>query len=347
VNTIDKIKHKLKELNNGVEFIRRDSERGSTYCIFKCVCGKEWSACHTRVTKGRLCKQCTGLKRRLTDTQVNERIADKGLKIEERCESDPSRGIFSCEVGHTWEARIYSVMHSGNGCPHCSGKAKKTTEEVQERLESKNLRLLSDEYTGVKDKHLIGCDTCGYEWNVTIGGVLGNKGCPKCSNRLKITIEETREYLAKQGITVLSKGYIIKDRLLVQCPEGHRWETSRHNLVNGNRGCPHCSQVGFKYNKPAIMYYLRVESSNDTLYKIGITNRTISERFESADLDKITVLRTLEFDTGQKAFDLEQYYLRLFHEHRYQGPSILKSGGNTELFTHDILRLDTLNKKPL
>jgi hypothetical protein len=55
----------------------------------------------------------------------------------------------------------------------------------------------------------------------------------------------------------------------------------------------------------------------------------------------------LEFKEGRKAFELEQYYLNLFKEHRYQGPPILKSSGNTELFTHDILGLDTLNQKPL
>ena len=347
MSTVDKIRHKLTELDNGVEFVGRDEERGGTYCIFRCVCGDLWSACHTRVTKGRVCRKCSGLRRRLTSDQINDQLRPRKLCFNGRNEQDIKTGHFSCENNHTWEANIFSVVHGGNGCPHCSGKAKKTLEEVKARLEAKNLRMLSDEYIGVKHKHRIGCNTCDYEWSVTIGGVLGNKGCPKCSNRLKISVEDTKVELEKLGITVLSNDYIEKDRLLVQCKYGHQWEASRHNLVNHGRGCPICCTAGFKYDIPATLYYLVVKHCGQTLYKIGVTNRTVSERFCNTDLDKITVLRTLEFDTGQKAFDLEQYYLHLFQDCRYKGEDVLKSGGNTELFTNDILGLDTLNQKPL
>ena len=75
-------------------------------------------------------------------------------------------------------------------------------------------------------------------------------------------------------------------------------------------------------------------------YKIGITNKSVKERFRTGDdLSKITVLSELHTE-GYKAARLERYFLDTFKEYRYQGEPILASGGNTELFVKDVLELD-------
>ena len=44
------------------------------------------------------------------------------------------------------------------------------------------------------------------------------------------------------------------------------------------------------------MYYLRVHTPVvGNVYKIGITNRTVEDRFNNDDLDKINVLKTWHF----------------------------------------------------
>lgn len=87
--------------------------------------------------------------------------------------------------------------------------------------------------------------------------------------------------------------------------------------------------------------WLRVNLMALPLYKIGITSKSVKERFFRSDFDNITVLHTEPFDIGSDARDYEQDILIAFREHQYTGPKILASNVNTELFTKDVLGLDT------
>jgi predicted nucleic acid-binding Zn ribbon protein len=290
----------------------------------------------------------------------------------------------------------------------------KTYEEVVDALNDRKITLISNEYLGVKKQHDLQCQVCGHNWRITLGGAIKGTGCPKCSNRLKIGIEQAVVVAKERGFEVLSEDYIegTTNSFMVKCDNGHIFRTNRHNFVNGGKGCAKCAnnlplsldekntklekngwrlledvpsvnaigklectkcggkkeanvsrymktyvlcrrcepcdwERGFSPKLPAILYYLRISNGDQILYKLGITNRTVKDRFKKSELDNIEVLRELKFETGQQAHELEQYYLNLFSEYRYKGDPILKSGGNTEILTTDILGLDTLNQKPL
>ena len=79
---------------------------------------------------------------------------------------------------------------------------------------------------------------------------------------------------------------------------------------------------------------------DDTRYKIGITNRTVEERFRGPDLARIRIVKTWQFAIGRAAAEREAEILRQYAGDKYYGPDILISAGSTELFTHDILGLD-------
>ena len=97
---------------------------------------------------------------------------------------------------------------------------------------------------------------------------------------------------------------------------------------------------GFDHNKPAILYYLKVTGDNgEVAYKIGITNRTVQQRFCADDLSKIEVITTTEYKIGRNAHKEEQRILNEFKELKWNGEKLLKSG-NTELFSRDVLGLD-------
>jgi hypothetical protein len=88
-------------------------------------------------------------------------------------------------------------------------------------------------------------------------------------------------------------------------------------------------------------YYLRITTPTKPLYKIGITNRTLAERFPF-DSTKITVLKTWDFKKGSDAYEFEQKLLSENASELYHGPAFLHDG-NDELFTRDILELDQPN----
>jgi hypothetical protein len=130
---------------------------------------------------------------------------------------------------------------------------------------------------------------------------------------------------------------------------GHEFQkTPSTALINPS--CPICNPPshGFDPTKPGILYYLRVvdPTDNQIYYKIGITNRSVEERFTSTDLQKITVLKTWEYPIGETAYNYEQQILKTFNDYRYNNDKIiLESSGDTELFIKDVLELDPLTHK--
>lgn len=138
-------------------------------------------------------------------------------------------------------------------------------------------------------------------------------------------------------IRVIYLGVSIKVEIV--CPEhGSFWQTPMDHL--DGCGCPMCAISGFNGNKSATLYYIKVYYTHMPLYKIGITNRTIKDRFTITDKDKLEIIKTWDYSLGSDAYEKEQEILELYKEFKYMGPKVLSSG-NTELFIKDVLGLDT------
>lgn len=101
--------------------------------------------------------------------------------------------------------------------------------------------------------------------------------------------------------------------------------------------CEHMS-TSFNSNRPTILYYLSI--NNGQAYKIGITYRTVEQRFNNTDLSKIKVIQLVEYSNGKDAYSAEQLILKEFSFAKWDGDDLLVSG-NTELFKYDVLNLDS------
>lgn len=122
-----------------------------------------------------------------------------------------------------------------------------------------------------------------------------------------------------------------------ECLEGHLWKATPAHILRGT-GCPTCAVYGFNPSIPATLYYISIEDNYGHLYyKIGITNKTVSERFISERDKCIKVIDELHFEKGIQAKNKEAELLSQFKTFRVSISNYLKSGGNTELFTHNIL----------
>ena len=100
-------------------------------------------------------------------------------------------------------------------------------------------------------------------------------------------------------------------------------------------GHPNRAHFGFNTNLPAILYYLKIQGGKG--YKIGITNRTVAERFVG-ESNKIEVLKTWYYESGKDARDREKEILTKYIPVKYIGEPLLSSG-NTEIFSEDVLEL--------
>jgi hypothetical protein len=100
-----------------------------------------------------------------------------------------------------------------------------------------------------------------------------------------------------------------------------------------------CEHRVFNPDAPASVYYVRIEGI-PAYWKIGITQKPLAVRF-GKDFHKITVLMEWEKKTGKEASDFEQGILDEYNPFRYRGTDpILATGGNTEIFTRDVLNWD-------
>lgn len=200
------------------------------------------------------------------------------------------------------------------------------------------------------------CPDCGKHFecrtaSVTSGRSTRCKDCGRLISALAMNklqkIRAASSFVAKALLihsNLYSYGNVVYDgaysKIIITC-KVHGEFTQRPNDHLNGCGCPKCAITGFKKTKSATLYYLRITSGTDIAYKVGITNRTVQERFNNIDLEKIQVLKIWEFPLGVDAYDKEQEILKLYKEHKYIGEPLLSSG-NTELFTHDILSLDYL-----
>lgn len=127
-------------------------------------------------------------------------------------------------------------------------------------------------------------------------------------------------------------------KVTIICPVHGEFEQRPRSHLEGY-GCAKCATSGFDKSKSAILYYLKVTTENNqVLYKIGITNRTVQERFNLTDLSKIEIVKQRTYENGQEAYDKEQEIIKKYAKYKYEGPKVLQNG-NTELFTVDIRNL--------
>lgn len=230
----------------------------------------------------------------------------------------------------------------GVDCPSCMGVKKVTTEEFIGRAKEVHGELYDYSKTEVKavsKKVTITCQKHG-DFQQVVNNHLQGKGCPTCGKTGKLNnstfIARSKEVHGDR-YDYSKVDYIdAKTHVIINCVEHGEFKQAPHKHLIG-QGCPKCSSSGFNDNKPAILYYLSVLGG--TAYKIGITNRSVEERFDREDAI-YTIVKTWEYQTGIDARIKEAEILKEFTSSRYTGPNLLKSG-NTELFNRDVLMLDT------
>jgi hypothetical protein len=164
-------------------------------------------------------------------------------------------------------------------------------------------------------------------------------GCDVCGGTKKLTHKDflTDANLIHNEKYIYPSLYVSHEsKIKIGCKTHGIFTQTPHAHLSG-QGCPMCSEFGFNENKPAILYYLKV--NDGVAYKIGITNNDVTKRFSKKELLSINILKVWYFDVGIDAYKKEQEILKEFNYAKYSGEPLLKNG-NTELFDRDVLLLD-------
>ena len=233
---------------------------------------------------------------------------------------------------------------TGYGCPVCGKSQKLTTTTFIEKavLKHSNKYIYNKvNYVDSKTKVTITCAHHG-DFEQTPASHLSGRGCKLCVSTSSFEgFKEKAFKMHNKKYTYLSPPTIYKFNCLIEiiCPVHGEFEQTAQSHLKGS-GCSTCAKTGFDRTKPAILYYLSI--NNGEAYKIGITNKSVKDRFNSTDLKKITVLKEWEYPIGHDAYKTEQRILSMYKDFQYKGESLLATG-NTELFTTNVLEIDTLS----
>ena len=202
-------------------------------------------------------------------------------------------------------------------------------------LDTRNIILVGN-YVNCRTKIEHEC-AYGHTWIVNPGALKGNNsGCPECSRKS----QSLQNYTSRvpDNIEVLDEYTSNKVALRHRCKTCNTvWSTIPKNILEGTN-CPSCAKSGFKRNQNALLYYVKITDKQGLFYyKIGVTNRTIKERYR-LDHDKSIVVLYSKILMGEDAENIETKVLNENKEHTANVNNFLKSGGNTELFKKDILK---------
>lgn len=163
---------------------------------------------------------------------------------------------FQCgKCGNVWQTTSHNLHHH-HGCAVCSatdrGQAQKHTHNwFIEQMHNKHpdIKVLGV-YSGLKNKLLCECTTCGWHWRPTPTNLLQGAGCPKCgraraSSKCTKTHEQFLEEVQRVNpdIEVIGRYVNSQTSITVRCLlDGHIWNVSPGSLLDGHR-CPVCAKT--------------------------------------------------------------------------------------------------------
>ena len=184
---------------------------------------------------------------------------------------------------------------------------------------------------------------------------LSNRGCKQCGN-MKTNLSCTEDFIVKankkhSGFYTYDKVDYksAKEFVIITCPI-HGDFSQRPNYHLSGNGCTSCYKENNGFGRTNFLhscrksnlgrlYVIRCFSEDEEFIKIGITSKTIKERFKRVDRFpyKFEILYQEE-GIPEKIFDLEKQIHRDLKEFKYQ-PKILFRG-HTECFSIKIKDYD-------
>lgn len=315
------------------------------------------------LTKGSGCPMCSKHKRRTTETFIEEAKAKYGDKY------DYSQVIFTgvnnkvvitCKDHGTFKITPEGHLTNAAGCPKCGhqriseSRAMSQQEFVNKATEVHN-GLYSYKnlvYIGIKDKVEITCPKHGNFWQTADNHLHLKQGCTKCDEEYRNSEFKHDRYTTEQFIEAATNklgnrydysqiGYTNnRTPVTIICPEHGPFKQRPSNHLTGYEGCPQCvTGGGFNISLPGICYLMKFNVGNQLIYKVGITNRTVQQRYCSSEFKHCIETQIKAFNVGKEAHNMEQTLLKKYKQHKYKGEPILKSG-NTELLIGPIKELE-------
>lgn len=249
---------------------------------------------------------------------------------------------------------------NGQGCPSCSNvnsykvfiKPFKQFIKEAEEIHKNKYAYVESTYVSAKQYMTIVCPVHGVFEQTPDKHVNGGSGCSKCANEYTgdVLRKTTTEFIS-EAIKVYGNVYNYSkvhytgahENVTIGCKIHGDWEQSPSNHLAG-KGCRACCATGGGYDrsKAGTLYYISID--NGSYYKIGITNKTVADRYPQDELMRIKIIKEWHYPLGYEAAMKELEILKTYKASLIERDIKILRNGNTEIFTNDVLGLD-INKE--
>ncbi len=172
---------------------------------FRCEFGHQWKATPASITRGSWCPECAANARdernRASRCGLEEMktLAAKrgGVCLSVSYTSVGAKMRWCCARGHEWDA-IPSNIKKGRWCPYCSGKARKTVNDMLELATRLGFTFLETEYLGDDKHHRWRCSQ-GHVWAAKPSNIKQGRGCPACAKTKRWVVRRQRMAVREQA----------------------------------------------------------------------------------------------------------------------------------------------------
>lgn len=254
---------------------------------------------------------------------------------------------------------------TGQGCAHCAGCKRLTTEQFVEKAEVIHGKDTYDysqvDYKRSLSKVNVICPTHGL-FKTKPNWILSGKGCPTCGNerrktpRLKYSTFLKRSNLKHESrYTYEASSYINTDSMvLIHCDSHGSFRQRAADHMAGH-GCVKCGRNlnGFgrsnfvdicnKKDGQGSLYVIKCYKGGEVFYKVGITSRTVKQRYNAKFQYSYDLVFSIKEDAAY-IYDLENKIHALLKDHHYS-PKIDFKGSVYECFTHITKPVEKLLKQ--
>jgi hypothetical protein len=255
--TIELIKEELRLFNPGYKLLSVEYINARTKLKFLCDKGHIFYMTYDKLRIGRRCVKCN---HKFNIKNTNRDYCEKnGYNIDDvrlfLKKEHPKAKLLSkkyinsrtklkieCESGHIFHMSFSDLLGSklkkGFWCKFCSGKNKKTIEDIKNYLNDNhpNSKLLSTKYINAFGTLVIKCEK-GHEFKSDWHRLSRGMWCFECKGNKKPTLKEIQEFLDVNhlGAKLLSKEYKNNcSKLHFVCEKGHFYNASWNSVKSGS-----------------------------------------------------------------------------------------------------------------
>ena len=233
--------------NNG-KCLSKEYFNDDTKLKWRCNKGHTWDASYTIIRQGAWCMQCVKCQRGNERLEELQQIAKKkkGKCLSHEYNNNHTKLKWECSIGHKWEATSRSIDAQNMWCPHCSGIAPRTIEDMQRKALERGGKCLSNKYINSQTKLIWQCKQ-KHVWQAKPDSVYTGKWCKICS-RIEVSKKQRnniaiyQNHAKRKGGKLLSKNYInIGTPMQWVCAKDHTWKATGGQVIHSGTWCPYCA----------------------------------------------------------------------------------------------------------